>query len=71
MRAIHNIEGVSYGEVEETFDRWEISLGETEVLMGAYDTSDPLETEFTSVEDTEELRAELELLLDNKEEDSS
>ncbi len=71
MRAIHNIEGVSYGEVEETFDRWEISLGETEVMMGAYAATDPLETEFAEAEDTESLRAELELLLDAEEEDSS
>lgn len=71
MRAIHNIEGVSYGEVEETFDRWEISLGETEVLMGAYDMSDPLDTEFITEEDTDELRAELDLLIRNEEEDSS
>ena len=34
MRTINNIEGVSYGEIEDTFDRWEINLGETEVMMG-------------------------------------
>lgn len=71
MRAIHNIEGVSYGEIEETFDRWEINLGETEILMGATTSSDPLDTEFLAEEDTEALRAELDQLLDNEEEDSS
>ncbi|MCP4301162.1 MAG: hypothetical protein GY783_11300 [Gammaproteobacteria bacterium] len=71
MRAIHNIEGVSYGEVEETFDRWEINLGETEILMGANRSSDPLDTEFLAEEDTEALRAELAQLLNSDEEDSS
>ena len=40
MRTINNIEGVSYGEIEDTFDRWEINLGETEILMGAVNQSD-------------------------------
>jgi phage shock protein A len=71
MRAIHNIEGVSYGEVEETFDRWEINLGETEILMGVNTSSDPLDTEFLAEEDIEALRAELAQLLSSEEEDSS
>jgi len=71
MRAIHNIEGVSYGEVEETFDRWEINLGETEILFGAHTSTDPLDSEFLAEEDTETLRAELQLLLDSEKENSS
>ncbi|RZV35983.1 MAG: hypothetical protein EX272_09580 [Chromatiales bacterium] len=71
MRTIHNIEGVSYGEVEETFDRWEINLGETEILMGASSSVDRLDSEFLVEEDTEELKAELQLLLDNEKENSS
>ena len=71
MRTINNIEGVSYGEIEDTFDRWEINLGEVEILMGAVSTSDPLDTAFLAEEDTAELRAELESLLANEEEDSS
>jgi len=71
MRAIHNIEGVSYGEVEETFDRWEINLGETEILLGASSASDPLESEFLAEEDTEALRAELDELMNGDKEDSS
>ena len=70
MRTISSVEGISYGEVEETFDRWETNLGETEVMMGAMSNSDPLETEFLAEEDADELRAELALLLD-KTEDSS
>jgi len=71
MRTINNIEGVSYGEIEDTFDRWEINLGETEILMGAMTNRDPLESEFLAEEDTTELRAELEDLLQSDKEDSS
>ena len=71
MRTINNIEGVSYGEIEDTFDRWEINLGETEILMGAITDRDPLDSEFIAEEDTAELRAELEVLLQSDKEDSS
>ena len=71
MRTINNIEGVSYGEIEDTFDRWEINLGETEVLMGAMTDRDPLDSAFLAEEDTAELRAELEELLLSDKEDSS
>ena len=71
MRTINNIEGVSYGEIEDTFDRWEINLGETEILMGSATTADPLETAFLAEEDTAELRAELSVLLNADEEKPS
>lgn len=70
MRTIHNIEGVSYGEIEDTFDRWEINLGETEILTGASAHTDPLESAFLAEEDRVELKAELELLLSDKEDSS-
>ena len=71
MRTINNIEGVSYGEIEDTFDRWEINLGETEILMGAVTDRDPLDSAFLAEEDTAELRAELEELLQSDKEGSS
>jgi phage shock protein A len=71
MRTINSIEGVSYGEIEDTFDRWEINLGETEILMGATTNTDPLDTAFLNEEETAELRAELEVLLKTDKEDSS
>ena len=71
MRTIHDIEGVSYGDIEDTFDRWEINLGETEILTGSAVDTDPLETAFLAEEDSAELRAELELLLQSDTEDSS
>lgn len=70
MRVINNIEGVSYGDIEDTFDRWEINLGETEILMGATASVDSFETEFVADEDTAALRAELSALIDDSEEAS-
>jgi phage shock protein A len=69
MRTINNIEGVSYGEIEDTFDRWEINLGETEILTGT--RTDPLDSAFMAEEDTAELRAELSELLHIDEEKPS
>ena len=71
LRTINNIEGTSYSEIEDTFDRWEINLGETEIMIGASSPVDPLESEFLAEEDTTELRAELEVLLQADKEDSS
>jgi len=71
MHTINNIEGVSYGEIEDTFDRWEINLGETEIILGAATTTDPLDTAFLTEEDTAELRTELSDLLNNDKEKPS
>ncbi|MDJ0759040.1 MAG: PspA/IM30 family protein [Woeseiaceae bacterium] len=71
MRTINNIEGVSYSDVEDTFDRWEINLGETEILMNATSRVDPLESSFLADEDMAELRAELADLVNKDKEDSS
>jgi phage shock protein A len=64
MRTINNV------EIDDTFDRWEINLGETEVLMGATPSTDPLESEFLAEEDTAELRAELAQLLRSDKDES-
>jgi phage shock protein A len=71
MRTINNIEGVSYGEIEDTFDRWEINLGESEILTGSAAMTDPLDSAFLAEEDTTELRAELSELLKVDEEKPS
>ena len=71
MRTIHDVEGVSYGDIEDTFDRWEINLGETEILTGSVSDSDALETAFIAEEEAEELRAELSILLKEDEEKPS
>ena len=71
MRTIHDIEGVSYGDIEDTFDRWEINLGEAEILTGSVSVGDPLETAFIAEEEADELRAELSVLLKEDEEKPS
>ena len=71
LRTINDIEGVSYGEIEDTFDRWEINLGEAEIRMGIGTPSDPLETAFIAEEEKAELKAELDILLNSDEEDPS
>jgi len=63
MRVINNIEGVSYGEIEDTFDRWEINLGETELVLGGGSSTDSLESAFLAEEDQATLRAELAQLM--------
>ena len=65
-RIINNIEGVSYGEIEDTFDRWEINLGESEITLGAGVSTDSLESAFLVEEDQAALRAELSILMSNK-----
>lgn len=62
-RIINNIEGVSYGEIEDTFDRWEINLGESEIISGSCPSTDSLESAFLVEEDQTSLRAELADLL--------
>jgi phage shock protein A len=70
-RTINDIEGVSYGAIEDTFDRWEINLGETEILMGVGSPGDPLEATFMAEEEVVELRAELAELLETEQEKPS
>ncbi len=68
LRAINNIEGDACGDIEDTFDRWEIHLGEAEIQMGIGSTADMLETAFIAEEEKAELKAELDLLLQADEE---
>ena len=67
MHAMKSVQGDSAIDIEDTFDRWEINLGETEILFGTTHTSDPLDTAFLEEEDKAELRAELEEMLDDDE----
>ncbi len=71
MHAMNSVQGDSAIDIEDTFDRWEINLGETEILFGTTHTSDPLDTAFLEEEDKAELRAELEELLEHDEEGKS
>lgn len=63
LRAIEQMDGPSRLDIEETFDRWEIHLGESEILTSAISPADPLESAFLAEEDESELRLELDALL--------
>ena len=67
-RIVNNIEGVSYGQIEDTFDRWEINLGESEIMVGSSCNTDTLDSTFLAEEDQDELRAELADLLGEEKE---
>ena len=71
MHAMNSIQGGAAIDIEDTFDRWEVNLGESELLFGMTATSDPLDTAFIEQEDRADLRAELDDLLATDEEDAS
>lgn len=71
MRILADVEGVTCGQIEDTFDRWEVNLGETEIFLGAHAPADTLDSEFAQEEDDAALRAELDELLRDGPEASS
>lgn len=68
-RIINNMEGTSYSDIEDTFDRWEINLGESEIMTGSAVNTDSLESAFLVEEDQVALRAELADLMANAKEE--
>jgi len=71
MHVMNKLQGTAGVDIEDAFDRWEINLGETEILFGCSSPSDPLDTAFLEEEDKAELRAELAALLGDDEEATS
>lgn len=71
MDVMGRVEADGQDSVEAVFDRWEISIGETEMRGEVYqsiiDTKDPLQLEYESKEQACELKGELEALLANSE----
>lgn len=63
LRAVEHMDDGTRIDLEETFDRWEIQLGESEILADAASPVDVLESEFLAEEDDAALRAELDALL--------
>ena len=68
-RIVNNMEGTSYSDIEDTFDRWEINLGESEIIVGSAANTDTLESAFLVKEDQDALRAELADLMETAKED--
>ena len=66
LAATHETEGDVIRQVEDSFDRWEISIAQMEMTVDHVDTLDTLDTlerEFTSSEEAHDLRQELTDLL--------
>ncbi len=67
MRIINRIEDRSSCGIDATFDRWEMLITETEYANGNLPDIDTLDMAFVREEQTAELKAELDQLLQGKE----
>lgn len=67
MRVISHIENHAGNGIEDTFDRWEMRITETEYSSGSATDIDSLDVAFVKAENTEQLKADLAALLGNKE----
>ena len=66
LRVINKIEGDCADGIDDTFERWEMLVAETEYMAGNISNVDSLNEAFKKTEDTESLKADLADLL-NKE----
>lgn len=66
MRIISKIEGATDNGIEDTFDRWEMLITETEYSLGYMSDTDALDMSFVKEENTAQLQAELAELLDSE-----
>jgi phage shock protein A len=66
LRIICKIEGATDYGIEDTFDRWEMLITETEYSVGQMPDTDALDMSFVKDENTAHLQAELAALLDVK-----
>lgn len=62
-RIIENIQGHDTSDIEQTFDRWETRVGETELSSGSISPGDDLEMTFSDEENRTELLLELDELV--------
>jgi phage shock protein A len=68
MQIINKIEGEPQGSIDDAFERWEEMITETEYKNGTYNSAkkDSLDNEFTEMETTSVLEADLDSLLNPK-----
>ncbi len=57
--AIHHEKGLDIEQINESFDRWQVSITEGEIALGQFQQIDTLEHEFETVENEQALRDEL------------
>ncbi len=65
LRVINKIEGSSQYGIEDTFERWEMLITETEYASGPVSQMDALDTAFLKHEHATELKAELDTLINS------
>jgi len=66
LRVINRIEGNDTNGIDDTFERWDISISETEINAGVsseYAELDTLDDSFTLIEEQQELEDELDTLI--------
>ena len=68
LRTINSIQGSSKGDVDDTFERWELVISEAEYEVGQEEPVDLLDKTFCEKEDEDTLRAELAVLMSSVEE---
>jgi phage shock protein A len=68
LRTINSIQGSTRGDVDDTFERWELLISEAEYEVGETEPVDLLDKSFCEKEDEDALRAELTVLMSNEEE---
>ena len=68
LRTINSIEGSTNGDVDDTFERWELVISEAESEIELEEPADMLDKSFCAKEDESALRAELAELMNNNEE---
>lgn len=66
MRVINKIEGDCADGIDDTFERWEMLVAETEYMAGSTTNIDTLNETFKKNEDAESLKADLQDLLRNE-----
>jgi len=62
LRVINKVEGSNTNGIDDTFERWDLSISETEIHAGVSSTfndADPLDAQFNAAEAQQELEDEL------------
>jgi phage shock protein A len=67
MRTFKAIEDCSYIDIDDTFEKWEVKVMETELASGDVESVDSLEQRFVDAEELEDLQSELKELTEGDE----
>lgn len=67
INATSEMNGNVESQLDESFDRWEINISQSEMIVGQHESTDLLERDFQIKEKEEDLRKELSMLLEKEE----